>query len=186
MVEKSGQLQDAAFFTRRYILSACMNWNDCTYIRADGNKSSNWKKERKSQVRIDPQSWQIVFQHSSDSKSKDDTDNKTEISSVTIEETKETDKPFQYLSVKYAKGDILSIAGTKDFVNLLYCGLMYTQEKFDQISSNPLIVSKTQEIESMLETTKSILAKPLNEATEIKVSDVPNLRFLQPIPQDAA
>ena len=168
MTENSGinQLQDSSFFTRRYILSACMNWNDCSFIRTDGSKINNWKKEKKSKIRIEPQSWQIEISNISGGKpGKDDVDTKTEISSVALEETKDTDKPFQYLNIKFAKGEILCVTGSQDFVNLFYCGLMYILEKVEDIANNQLIVNKRQEFENMLDSVKKFLREPMCKTT---------------------
>lgn len=159
------QLQDSSFFTRRYILSACMNWNDCSFIRSDGSKISNWKKEKKSKIRMEPQTWKIEISNVSGGKGgKDDADSKTDIASVTLEEVKDTDKPFQFISIKYAKGDVLCVTGNADFVNLFYCGLMYHLEKVDEIENNQFVVSKKQEFDAMLESVKNFLSEPLCKA----------------------
>ncbi|OHT06134.1 hypothetical protein TRFO_25913 [Tritrichomonas foetus] len=175
-------LQDSAFYTRRYILSACMNWNDCIFLRSDGSKANSWKKAQQTKIRIDPASWQVELALTgSKEKSKWE---KSQIQNVTIDETKDSENKTHFVQLTMGKNDILSISSHKDFVNLFYCGVTYLIEKEREIKNHPLIVAKKQEFDTMISNMKDFLSGPSNDSIPPVPPLPPNLDFVEPPPQN--
>ena len=132
------KLQSGAFYTRRYYLSACMNWSDCSFIKTDPTKASNWRKSVETKIRIHPQSWNIEISGQKPIE-------KSEITSFARRELKDGDTRIPYILIT-GKGENLAITGMAQFLEVFECGLNYL---FDKEPGNDLVRQKTEEFEEM-------------------------------------
>lgn len=179
-------LLSSDFYVQRYILSSCMNWNDCIYLRADGSKSSSWKKAQQSKIRIDSGSWQIEL-GSPNTKDKNLKWEKSQISNLALEETKDSENNVLYVQITFGKNDILAISSHRDFVTLFYLGVIFFADKENEkenVMQNQLIVDKKKEFDSMILSLKQYL----NESTNEPIPPVPplpqNMNFVDPLPKN--
>jgi hypothetical protein len=170
-------LQDGAFYARRFILSSCMNWNDFLFLRSDGSKVSSWRKAQRTQGRIHPQSWKLEFSNSKDAWEK------SQVQSVTLEETKDAENKTYYVQINFKKGDCVALSsasGKRDIVSQFYCALMYL---LDTPPNHPLVTQKTQEFQVIVTSAKQFLAQgPIETALPPVPPLPPNLDFVTPLP----
>jgi hypothetical protein len=168
-------LQDGAFYARRYILSSCMNWNDCLLLRSEGSKPSAWKKGKIDEVRIHPSSWKLEFKNDKDSWEK------SQIVSLTVEETKDPGEKICYIVITLEKNQFLSISGKREFVNMFHCGLLLFLER-PEVVDLPLMQAKTAEFEHMVANLRKFLANSSVDAVPPPIPPLPaNLDFVDPI-----
>lgn len=132
------KLQTGAFYARRYFLSACMNWNDCSYIKTDPTKANNWKKSVAGKIRIHPQSWNIELSGQKPIE-------KSEISAFRRGELKDGETRIPYIAI-ICKGENLALTGMAQFLELFECGLNYL---FEKDPGNDAVRQKTEEFEEM-------------------------------------
>lgn len=178
-------LFNSDFYVRRYILSSCMNWNDCIYLRADGSKSSSWKKAQQSKIRIDSGSWQIEL--GSNSGKANLKWGKSQITNLSLEETKDSENNILYVQITFGKNDVLAVSSHRDFVTLFYLGVIFFSDKANEkenIMQNQLIIDKKKEFDSMISNMKLFL----NESTNEPIPPVPplpqNMNFVDPPPKN--
>lgn len=179
-------LFNSDFYVRRYILSSCMNWNDCIYLRSDGSKSSSWKKAQQSKIRIDSGSWQIEL-GSTGGKGINLKWEKSHITNLTLEETKDSENNILYVQITFGKNDILAISSHRDFVTLFYLGVIFFADKENEkenVMQNQLIIDKKKEFDAMISSMKQFL----NESTNEPIPPVPplpqNMNFVDPPPKN--
>jgi hypothetical protein len=163
-------LENGAFYARRYILSACMNWNDCIYVRTEGSKPIAWKKGKVGEVRINPTSWKLELKNVKDSWEK------SQILSVSAEEIKDASEKTSYILVGLEKNQFLSISGKREFVSLFYCGLLFLLEK-PEAMDHPLMQAKTEVFQQMATDAQKFLAHMNSDTVAPPIPELPeNLR----------
>lgn len=177
----SDVLEIGAFYSRRYIISNCMNWTDCRALKGETLKYFNWKKAQDSKVRIDPRTCNLEVNMGqmgmNVSYARD------QLLSVTIEESKDTDNKIQFLQVKMQQNQVLCLTGKKEVLNLFYCGIMFLLDH--KVSNHPLVVNKTQEFQGMIANAKQFLNSGILDYTPGVVPPPPSLdNFSSRLPQD--
>lgn len=145
-----------------------MNWTDCRTVKGETLKYLNWRKAQESKIRIDPKTCNIEVRGGRPEILV--TYDRSQLLSVTIEETKETDK-MQFLQIKMQQNQMLCIAGKKEVLNLFYCGVMFLLDQ--KVSNHPLVVNKTQEFQGMIANAKQFLSSGIIDYTLAAVPPAP-------------
>lgn len=168
-------LQSGAFYTRHFILSACMNYTDCDYIITDAAHAGNWKKSHPSRIRINPKSWNLELMYHKDSWER------SQIKSVTIEETKDNENKVQYLQINVGSEQIW-VSGRREMINMFYCGIMYLLE--EPVANHPLVLNKTQEFQGMVVNARQFLNAGAFDAPPPSIPPPPTtMKFATPLPE---
>ena len=169
-------LQSGPFYTRHFILSACMNWTDCSFIVTDASRTGNWKKNQQSRIRINPKSWNLEIMHHKESWEK------SQIKSVVIDETKDSENKVQYLQVNVGTEQVW-VSGHREMINMFYCGIMYLLE--EPLTNHPLVLNKAQEFQGMVVNARQFLNSGVFDTPPPAVPPPPqSLRFTTPLPED--
>lgn len=153
------KLQDGVDYARRFILSACMNWNECRCIQAEATKANAWKKAKKSNIRIDSRSWHVeIGVPVNDGVLIEHTLEKHVLETAELKEVKDSDKdePFLCIQMNVRKNEYITVTGERSFIELFKCGLEYhlnldNKEKCAEIDNNEVAQKKIAEFNEMVE-----------------------------------
>ena len=110
------------YYVKRYILSWCMEWNEASYLRSDGQKS--WKKAIPAKVRLNLENLKLEVSRT-DKSGEHFEFAKSDIQSVSLEETKDSENKISFILITFngVKSVPLAITGKKNFLDYFYCGL---------------------------------------------------------------
>lgn len=178
------EAQSADFYTKRYILSTCMEPIDITaLVHTDGNKINSWKKSQQGKIFINHTNWQIELDLPKENYRWD----KSDVTSVKIKETKDTDasgKPKSYILIVFKKDETLSISGPRS--ELFFCGLKYHLEQQKSIAKHPLVLERKAKFEEMLSKAKEFLTTTKIGEEPAIPPPPPNLNFVTEIAANPA
>ena len=176
------QFQEADFYTRRYILSSCMSWNDVNYLlRNDGTQKNSWKRAATGRIRLLPNEKMVEIDAANYKR--------TVLDAVIKEADDERKTPYilitcpknESITGPNAKTEFLSVTSRKEFLNLFYSAIKYVLE---QPNDQEFIQSKNEEFVAMINNAKTFLVETDSELPPKIPPLPPNLNFASELPKN--
>lgn len=180
------KLHNGVHYARRYILSACMNWNECRFVQAEAGKANAWKKPKRGSIRIDSRSWNVeigvnvnegvVMEHRLE---------RNALETAELKEVKDPEKEEPLLCIQFntRKNEYISITGEKSFIELFKCGVGYLlniedQEKCAELDNKEIAQKTIAEFDEMVEKMHAFLDGGSDQAPPVPALP-PNMKFAE-------